>query len=172
MPETDFGIMAPLFRASLLMKPATCSPRAWRVMRSAGSLTQQLQRADAQFSVRVLREGISRLTRDERQALRCAALSGWVREVSLCLDGVAVVWARSVTTQRAVRQAWRAVVGLGRRPLGEVLWQDPHVRRGGLSFARQPMADGARLARRSCFWRQGQPLLVMEAFLPALQEFF
>jgi chorismate--pyruvate lyase len=83
------------------------------------------------------------------------------------------VLARSVTTAEGLHRAWRGLRTLGRQPLATLLWSDPRIRRGRFEYAR--LAGSSSLARavgvaadlparRSCFWRDGQPLIVMEAF--------
>lgn len=113
--------------------------------------------------------------------MRCT--QGHVREVILRVDGRAAVWARSATPLGAVKGPWRAIKGLGTRPLAELLFEHNRVRRDPLQvqiFMRQAPEHGhlARQwaqatmardtaptwARRSVFWHQGHPLQVMESF--------
>jgi chorismate--pyruvate lyase len=113
-----------------------------------------------------------------------------VREVVLRVDGVPLVWARSVVAARATRGPWRALVGLGTRPLAELLFADPAVSRSPLRA--EHWAHGSRWhrhaqaawrtacaqawptagvqARSSVFWRQGVPLRVFEAFAGVPQQ--
>jgi chorismate--pyruvate lyase len=96
-----------------------------------------------------------------------------------------VVFARSVTAHRHAVGAWRAVQGLGNRPLADVLFKRSGIARKPLEFNR--LARHSRLqvrvakawatalsgeapdmalnARRSVFVRQGAALLVMEVFI-------
>jgi chorismate--pyruvate lyase len=117
------------------------------------------------------------------------------RDVLLELNGQAVVFARSVTPACAVRGPWRALLGLGARPLAELLYNQGGIRRTALHTQRltphstwhryiqrqlrlHACAQGngiqnftqARViwARHSVFYKQGQPLRVMEAFAPGL----
>lgn len=109
---------------------------------------------------------------------------GHVREVLLLVDGRPAVWARSATSVLAARGAWRAIHGLGNRPLAELLFSDPAVRRAALQSAPLPAwGHGAQRRTRdwqgvapavpaphwirwSVFQRHGQALLVQEAFAP------
>lgn len=157
--------------------------RAW--LGAGGSLTAWLAGTGRTFSVQVLRQGCSSLCPAEWRALQVpAGRMGYVREVLLRLDGQAVVYARSVTTHAASMGPWRALRGLGTRPLAEVLFNRMSVARAPLAFARlQPASPlqrkvakvwrqaagasikpGALPARRSVFKRAGAPLLVMEVF--------
>ena len=157
---------------------------AW--LTAPGSLTARLM-AHGPVTVRRCRQGTARFTAPERRAL--GACAGHVREVVLIVDGHPVVWARSATTTRGLKGPWKAVRGLGTRPLAELLfshgrvlrgplvqhpWRkgDPEQRRARLDMAALS-ASGAmgcaptlRWARASVFTHQGQPLRVMEAFLP------
>lgn len=105
------------------------------------------------------------------------------------IDGVPCVVARSVLTTRGYAGAWQTIRRLGQRPLADLLYHDPRVARTAFEIARlgrtHPLAATARRhlqalelesnanvfealwARRSVFWRQRQPLLVSECFLPA-----
>jgi len=106
-----------------------------------------------------------------------------VREVLLRVDGQPAVWARSVTGVSGVQGAWRALRGLGNRPLAELLFSDRAVHRAPLASRRLnrhelghahlthgwPDVPGARAptwVRWSVFTRRGQALLVQEAFSP------
>lgn len=154
--------------------PASAAMHAW--LTATGSLTARL-RAHGVVTVKVQRQGSQRLWADERQALSCR--SGHVREVVLMLDDMPVVWARSATSHRALQGTWKALTGLGTRPLAELLFQRRHVgreplrihamRRHGLAESRlrqaSPLAH-PRWARSSVFWHRGQALRVMESFAP------
>jgi chorismate--pyruvate lyase len=116
-----------------------------------------------------------------------------VREVVLRVDERPAVWARSSVPVRAVKGPWRAIRGLGTRPLAELLFTHRAVRRGPLQALRfQPHGPAsvhmgkqwARLhaaaattaadappraptwSRHSLFHHHGQPLQVLEAFAP------
>lgn len=155
--------------------------RQW--LTAPGSLTARLRR-HGQVSVQVISQGRQTLWPQERQALRCQ--QGHVREVVLRIDGRPAVWARSATPLPAVKGPWRAIKGLGTRPLAELLFEHNQVRRSPLQvqlFAQQSperhhlarqwaaltVARHERAptwARRSVFWHRGHPLQVMESFAP------
>ncbi len=158
--------------------PPSASLHAW--LTAPGSLTARL-RAHGVVEVRVQRQGSQRLWPEERRDLACR--SGHVREVVLLLDGVPVVWARSATSNRALHGPWKALTGLGARPLAELLFQRSHVCREPLriqQLARHGRAEARlraawpgplpRWARSSVFWQHGQPLRVMESFAPWVEE--
>lgn len=161
------------------------SPRLGQWLSAPGSLTARL-RLLGTVRVEVLDQGRRRLWPQESQALGCSV--GHVREVVLRVDERPAVWARSSVPVRAVKGPWRAIRGLGTRPLAELLFAHRAVRRGPLQALRfQPHgpADAhmarqwARLnggapapsrppiwSRHSLFHHHGQPLQVLEAFAP------
>ena len=158
-------------------------------LQAPGSLSAHLAASGVVFSVQVLRQGRAALTPDEAQLLRVpAGCAGYAREVLLCVDGYAMVFARSVTTQMNSLGTWRSVRGLGSRPLADVLFKRSDIARGPLAFCRlapttvlrrrisrrvhasipTPLADRmprSLLARRSTFERRGAALMVMEVFI-------
>lgn len=156
----------------------------WRPWLTApGSLTARLRAHGTGFRVQVIGQGLREAYADERGELGGGAASlVLVREVLLHLDGKPAVLAHSIARGEDLQGAWRALAGLGSRPLAEALFRDPLVRREPLSHARldgrHPLHQrasavlGARQpvlwARRSRFFRDGRPLLVTEVFLPTL----
>ncbi len=170
--------------------PVGAQARQW--LTAPGSLTARL-RQHGQVRVQVLRQGHQTLWPQERVAIgtRC----GHVREVVLTIDGREAVWARSVTSTRGLKGPWRALKGLGTRPLAELLFEHRGVQRDPLWGARLARHSPAHShlsrqwralsgtsapdaapnaspycaptwARRSVFWHKGQPLQVMESFAP------
>ena len=155
--------------------------RRW--LTAPGSLSRRLS-THGRFEVQTLREGVARLLPGERSAMASASGRHWVREVILRVDGVPVVWARSVTPFRATCGPWRAVRQLGTRPLAHLLFDDPsvvrsalrsEVHRSGAMWRRRANAAwkvGGCIAwpsavvagRSSVFIRRGMPLRVFEAF--------
>jgi chorismate--pyruvate lyase len=161
--------------------------RQW--LDAPGSLSRRLATLGERFEVQTLHQGPRRLSRAEAaDLLPHRHIRGWVREVLLRVDGVPWVWARSVVARRALNGPWRALRGLGTRPLADLLFKDPRVRRTPLRRERLaphgPLAcrlarqwrraneaeppSGMVWARSSVFHRYGAPLRVMEAFVPAL----
>lgn len=159
------------------------SARLRRWLSAPGSLTARL-RAHGPVTVRVTQQGHGRLWPQEQAALGCR--HGHVREVVLHINGQPAVWARSTAPVRSVKGPWRAIKGLGTRPLAELLFAQRDVRRGPLTgerfvhhspqrhhLARQwrqltqaAEAETPGWSRRSVFWRRGHPLQVLESFAP------
>jgi len=150
-----------------------------------GALTAGLRRLGA-VRLEVLREYAEGLRPDEAACLTRPVRSPvWVREIVMSIDGVDSVAARSLTPLPASHGVWQGMRRLRARPLADMLYHDPRVTRSAFSVARLhwPMPfhalasrvqarHGAAppaplLARRSVFWRAGQPLVVAECFLPA-----
>lgn len=158
--------------------------RSWLV--SDGSLSRRLASAFGHFKVQVLRQGTAPAFADELQLLRrhgqgrARLARCHVREVVLWGDGRALVHARSVLPAVQARLAWRALQGLGPRPLADLLF-GPHAARCTRLGAHQAVPlqarrQGQRLGwtrpplwgRRSVFMRRGVPLLITEWFAPTV----
>jgi len=160
-------------------RPVPASAQRW--MWADGSLTARL-RGLGEVKVTRLRQGPQALHALEQRLLGVS--HGHVREVLLWVDERPAVWARSVVCARGVQGAWRALRGLGNRPLAELLFADRLVRRTPLQAGRPtahglqashllrgwPQGKGFGLApawwRWSVFTRRGQALLVQEALAP------
>ncbi len=159
------------------------SLRDW--LRAPGSLSRRLAKLGERFEVEVLRQAVAPLRRHERVALGQPHYGlALVREVILRVDGEPVVWARSAVHQLGTRGPWKALRGLGNRPLAHMLYDDPRIRRSELQprrlarhgvtrrqLARQwQAATGAEpspqmlWSRNSVFSCRGADLRVMEVF--------
>lgn len=146
-----------------------------------GSLTRRVQRACAgRFRVRVEFQGWGRPRLDECLALHLRQpRRALIREVHLLCDDRPWVFARTVIPISTLRGRERRLAHLGERPLGAVLFADPHMTRGPVEVAcvRPGQAlytaavQGLRQrpaeiwGRRSVFRLGGKPLLVSEFFL-------
>jgi len=146
------------------------------------SLTEQIRAACRNFEVRVLRQAFVFPRHDELALLglaRGTLVRG--REVLLVADGIPVVFARSLVLPCPRRGGWHRWQGLGCRPLGELLFDDPQIRQGGLHYRRLKSEDvqqrmataelsglGRLWARRRLFSCSGKPLLLTELFLPEI----
>lgn len=153
-----------------------------RWLRHEQSLTERISSRSSRFEVRVLRQGFAPLLPDEARLLGLRRIRRvQVREVLLCADERALVFARSLIACGS--GPWREWHDLGTRPLAGLLFSDPAVSRTGLAFRRlggeDPRVRAARAAsgaqgplwaRRRSFLRRGSPLLLTEVFLPAILE--
>jgi len=147
-----------------------------------GSLTARLRaHCPDGFHVRVqsqlwrvpMHNEIRRLAMRERQM-------SLIREVYLYCDERPLVFARTVIPGKTLRGRQKHLADLGSRPLGAVLFADPHMRRDEIEVT--CLGKGDRLyhkavamleaqpqsiwGRRSVFYLEQKPLLVSEFFLP------
>lgn len=162
----------------MLPLPWISAPPPSRILhplRRPGSLTARLAKNGA-ISIDVLASGFDRAWPDEARLLGLprAGMRVFVRQVCVRRAGQPAVLARSVTTLAGAAGPWRGLHRLGRRPLASLVWTDPLIRRGRFQYVRlaadrlaaPQLADAPMLpARRSCFWRDGTPLIVLEAFV-------
>ncbi len=155
-------------------------------LQDSGSLTARLKATcPGRFRVRLLRQEWERPLYSESRTLRMRLGEvAFVREVELLCDDTPWVFARTVIPARSLRGPARHLTLLGTRPLGEVLFADPHMRRGPMEVARllprHPLyaaATAERMktpdeiwGRRTLFHLAGAPLLVNEIFLPSIPE--
>lgn len=147
-----------------------------------GSLTAALKRlSGGDFAVRVLDQGWRQPHLEERQALELRDRSrALVREVLLYGNGKPWVYARSVLPMRSLQGKSRYLRSLDSRPLGELLFSEPGIRRGPIVLNQLRRNPHSRLqeleaegddawGRRSTFWLRDKPLLVAEAFLSSFE---
>jgi chorismate--pyruvate lyase len=149
-----------------------------------GSLTQRLiEFSQGEFTVRLRRQGWFKPLLSEagllHQPPRRLAM---IREVDLLCRGIPVVFARTIIPATSLKGRSRSLGGLGNRPLGAVLFQNPTTRREKVEYATirpgQALFESATgalgrkgdllQARRTLFCYTGKPLLVNEIFLPTL----
>lgn len=162
----------------------TMPPRVRHWLVSQGSLTQRLQAISHQgFSVDWLGSHWRKPLLEERRWLNLPQEQlAYQRQVRLLDGDTALVFARTIVPLATFLNNRRRFTTLGNRPLGEMLFNDVAVRRGPIQVA-QLRPDSALFceasaldsitsislwARRSCFYLQGEPLLVNEIFLPSL----
>jgi len=152
----------------------------------AGSLTRRLQaHSQAGFSVQLLGNHWIKPLPDECLSLKIPVTQmAYQREVKL-LDGEhANVYARTIIPLNTYMTMKHRFNALGNKPLGELLFTDPTVKRGPIEVAclypGQWLYEMALLdedyrvdelwGRRSQFYLGGKILLVNEIFLPTLLE--
>ena len=147
-----------------------------------GALTAGLRQL-GKLDLRVLDEYAQGVPMDEARGMDLTVTSPvWVREILMSVDGTDSVVARSLTPLPASHGVWQGIRRLRTRPLADMLYHDRTITRSpfvcrrlaspvpfyATAYGVQAASDpGALWARRSVFWRYGQPLLVAECFLPA-----
>jgi chorismate--pyruvate lyase len=150
---------------------------------ASGSLTAHIRRVGHDFRVRRLVQRCTTALPEEKKLLgrRRGVV---VREVLLMEGNVPLIFAHSVVSHVHKHGPWRAIRGLGSRPLAELLFADHGVVRKPLRFrmvkANDPLGQRIRSAlpqtrfplwaRRSAFYKGGVPLLVTEVFLPVITD--
>jgi chorismate--pyruvate lyase len=166
------------------------APRQWQPWLSdTGSLTQKLEKAIGQkLVVQVLRDRRQSLHQDEHHYFQNRIKRCRIREVLLCVNETPLVIARSIIPTYSSSGSNHAILRLGTRPLGAVLFSKTRMH----SKAR-PQRDIARLDKSSKLWKgfqkdgitsssplwarrtlyrlKGHPILVNEIFLPALLQY-
>jgi chorismate--pyruvate lyase len=147
------------------------------------SLTGKLIAQCSAFEVRRLRQARALCLADECGAIGLSRrLQVQEREVLLCCDGRAVVFAHTVIPLLSSAADWPFFSALGNRSLGSTLFSDPLVRRDRFVYARLQPAHTLAIraaeacpapapfpplfARRSLFRRRHGVMLVTEVFLP------
>jgi len=150
-------------------------------LRDQGSLTQRIQQRCQNFSVRPVQGRLAGIAYDESRVLGIPTRQlAYSREVFLYADGQPVVFAHSTCAQHHLYGAWRALGGMGSRPLGAMLFSHPLVKRQPLHYAGlcagHPLYQSASSilevsppklwARRSLFYLKDAPLLVTEVYFP------
>ncbi|MDO5686379.1 MAG: chorismate lyase [Neisseria sp.] len=148
----------------------------------ATSLTAELKKQAASFTVRLNFLGLSHLDADEVPfftPLR-AGDEVFVREVCLCLDHIPVVSARSVCLPHDTY--WRQTLDCGVQSLGGRLFGGSmdHLQRSPFAFTDLPpehrlvagFATTNRPSRRSVFSAEDGDLLLIECFLPELKRYY
>jgi len=150
------------------------------------SLTARLVAAcEQQFRVQVLSQGWGTPFHNEARRLGVRARqSALIREVFLYCGNTPWVFARTVIPRSTLSGKQKYLANLGSKPLGAVLFSDPHMRRDQFEVAcieaGQYLYTAATQAshkkpkqiwgRRSVFYLAGKPLLVNEIFLPAIAQ--
>jgi chorismate--pyruvate lyase len=161
----------------------TVPPEARRWIALSTSLTAQLAaHLEGEVRVRVLSERHDRFLTSEREVLDTLDRAGRVREVRLEVHGMPYVVARTVFPASTARGANRALLHLGTRALGSLLFSAMRAPANLRQYTRLrptsslwrtlhvhlPEDVGGLWARRALHRLHGQPLLVTEVFLPHL----
>lgn len=137
-----------------------------------GSLTDRLRRF-GRVTVTPRREGLAAPRFEESRLLGLAGRQqAWLREVTLCVNDIPVIEARSTLPLSSLTGRNRVLGNMARRSLGAELFRQPRATRHAIWVA-DIVPPGGHLpapARLSIFLKRGQPLLVGEIFLPALWE--
>lgn len=150
----------------------------------SGSLTLRLQAYNTfDFSVQLISTYWMRPLPDECLSLDIPLTEmAYQREVKLMDGEQANVYARTVIPLATFELMKQRFNGLGNKPLGELLFTDPSIKRGKIEIAclkpgqwlyemamlDAPSRPDTLWGRRSHFYLSGKKLLVNEIFLPTL----
>ena len=171
-------------RAAIRSDELSTTVRRWLL--DNGSLTRRLRKiCNGDFRVEILCQGWSDpMLNESRQLGINDQRRVFNREVLLYCGTRAMVYARTVIPAQTLTGRLSRLAYLGEKPLGEILFTDPHIKRGDLEIARlrpgevlfekawqanpnrQSVGAIPMWARRSAFRYQDKRLLVSEIFLP------
>jgi len=155
--------------------------RSW--LTDTGSLTRMLQaNCEEAFSVALLASQWQRPLTDEALLLGQPLLRlAYQREVHLMDGDKPQIYARTVVPLKTYVAKKQRFTALGNRSLGEMLFNEPSIKRGPLQVAcllpgedlfemaskRLATRPAQLWARRSCFYLGDKNMLVNEVFLPS-----
>lgn len=169
-------------RQRWLRKPL-CSHAYQPWLLEESSLTARLRQQYADFYVSLIKVHNQKPTAEEAALLHVDRRTyAQTREVLLHGDNRPVVFAHSILPRQSLSGEWRGLGHLGNRPLGEVLFANPKIKRIPLSYkklaphhalyqAAKPYTSGTPAylwARRSVFSLNCASIMVVEVFLPPL----
>lgn len=157
------------------------------------SLTARLKACSNHFHVQVIGEQEQICSVEDSSALIAVGTPILVREVLLVCDNVPQVFARSILPISSLTGSEQALAHLGDQPLGQVLFNNPSLKRQGLEvssfsngnsvvkLAKSLASQMARTkshwtkplwGRRSIFMVNDKPLMVTEVFLPSAYAYY
>ncbi|MBO1927780.1 chorismate lyase [Thiomicrorhabdus sp. 6S2-11] len=167
-----------------LLSRITPSRKIHDWLKTPTSLTAKLRNLCPELEVQVLSECFEAPLVSEAQKLGLAMDEEvWIRCVLLKCNGNHWVYARTVIPAMGPHNPWQELQKLGNKPLGEVLFEMPSVKRSSFEFSKDSLNYWPHLmphmnnpmlgklpgfARRSIFEERGAPLLLTEVFLPGL----
>lgn len=169
----------------LIARVSTSRPvQNW--LKTPGSLTARLKSQCPNLEVVVLSEQFEVPLLSESQKLGLQYNEeAWVRCVALKCQNHNWIYARTIIPDLNPQNPWQELKSLGNKPLGEVLFDMPSIKRSPFEFSKdtlaywpylmnhlnnQTLAYKPSFARRSVFKQNGAPLLLTEVFLPALTD--
>ncbi len=164
---------------SWLKKPPA-QIRDW--LQESGSLTRRLKLlCGLEFNVSLQYQHWARPTLGERQRLGLRDSDyAVIREVLLRRQNDVLVVARTVIPRHMLVGRQRHLISLGTKPLGEVIFSEPGLKRSELEIAPlKPQSFQPNLVqtidntqtiwgRRTSYFIHRKPILISEIFLPAL----
>lgn len=146
------------------------NPQFWRHFLAADSLTVKLKAAAMQaLRVNVLAQGLLHSNRELPEAIGLVKRQVlWRRHTQLLVDDVVWIEALTCVPLQQLQPAARQLLLLKNRPLGERLFQDPHLQRSPFTVS---YLNGLP-TRQSCFKYLNTPIHLLETFQPAAIAYF
>ena len=141
-----------------LNKKAPAAVQLW--LNDNTSLTAKLKHQFSDFSVRVLSQQQAAPHAHEASVINTSKTCT-IREVELLGNGEVVVFARSIIP---LSDDTQEILDIGSKPLGEVLFNNPDIKRGAMQITQ----IGHIWGRRSTFTIGQTSLLVSEFFMEKL----
>ena len=160
--------------------PQDCSPQQWQWLIQADSLTARLERVGGEkMALKLLSADWQKPIAEEQTWLSEIKPDDmiWVREIVHTYQEQPWVWARTLIPETTIKAT--NIDAKTTEPIGRILFREPTLKRDPFAWARlsaeHPYTDMMRAhhcdlsslpwLRRSVFWYQGYPLLIVEAFL-------
>ncbi len=154
---------------------------------ASGSMTKRLRRAgQASFHVDVLKQQWELPTTSEARLIAIPnKMPSLVREVQLFCNNACFIFAHTVVPKTTMQGSCRRLHALlNKRPIGDILFSDPNMRRSPLQLAKltpehieyqwavQNISERPEFlwARRSVFYLSERPLIVNEIFFPIISQ--
>ena len=106
----------------------------------------------------------------------------WVRKIHFFYQNQSWEWAKTVIPKNSLKGKGLQLKQLGNQPIGDILFQDPHLKRSSFEIAKikkgsiyfdeinSLVKDDHFWLRRSTFYFYRKPLVIIEALLPKLVE--
>ena len=164
-----------------LQIPPSCTAKEWQWLNYTDSLTAQLRLlTQDQISLDLIKSSWEQAYAEESALLskHIELKRTWIREIFHVYQSQPWIWGRVIIPEQTIQ-----LTGLkadGHQPIGDILFQDPSLKRTKLSFAllnsdhpyhqsaaNKHSSESNFWGRRSIFWFHHQPLLIVEVFLPA-----
>ena len=147
----------------------------WPWLVTQDSLTAKLKSVGT-LTVEVIEDSWGTPTGRERKRLSLRPReAARIRTVLLKVDGIIVIYARSIIPARSIKGHWRQVKHLKDKPLGGYLFQHKALTRSSIEVTQLPKRmfpnqPDALWARRSVFQQFGPGILVNEAFFDEINQ--
>lgn len=140
----------------------------------SGSMTRRLKKQCSDFKIKVLSSKRYALSPSEAKKLRVPLRSwGWLREVYIYCDNEPWIYGRTVIPYQSLEGQLRRVKLLKTTPLGNLLFTIRDKKRSSFDIGTvcSPHSNSKlSYARRSVFTFGNDNVLLMEIFLPAMEN--